>query len=213
MLDREGKLLYHDWELSGDGRIGPNEVYVGTLRGYRSRLSSPSFRVPNDVLPRVDRIDLRFRELNAGQLRHFPTRVHQCDARVTKPDANGEFEISFTNPKGQADIEADCLVAFECLVYDSNEKLIRSDFRVVEPLPDHNRYRFKVRVEPSYYDYSVAGLGFFRREQGKNKQWLLKNLSAEWGVTHSGSSDGGKLVELPLEGVAIFSDLPELAGH
>ncbi len=170
----------------------------------------PSFRVPDEVLPRIDRVELRFRELSAEQLRHFPTRDHRCDARVTKPNANDEFEVSFTNPKGQGPIEANCLVAFECLVYDSEKKLVRSDFRVVEPLPDSGRYRFKVRVEPQYYDYSMTGIGFFRREHGKSKEWLLKNLSAEWGVTYSGCSDGGKLIELPLKGVKTFKDLPEL---
>ncbi len=104
VLDREGKLLYHDWQLSGDGRISPDEVDFGSIRAYRSRLSAPSFRVPDDVLPRVDHIELRFRELNSEQLRHFPMRLHRCDARVTKPDANGEFEVSFTNPKGQGPI-------------------------------------------------------------------------------------------------------------
>ncbi len=94
-------------------------------------------------------------------------------------------------------------------MYDAEKKLVRPDFKVVEPLPDGDRYRFKASVEPKYYDYSMAGIGFFRREHGKSKEWLLKNLSAEWGVTYSGCSDGGKLVELPLEGVETFTDLPE----
>ncbi len=162
-------------------------------------------------MPQLDRLDIRFRELSATELRHFPRRPHKCDPRLTEPGPDGEFEINFTNPVGAGPIEKDCLVAFECVVYDAKNNLVRTDFRVVKPLPAGERYRFKVKVEREYYDYSYAGLGFFRREQGHSEQWLLKHLSAEWGVTYSGCSDGGKFVELPLVGALSFDDLPESA--
>ncbi len=39
-LDRNGKLLYHAWELSGDGRMGPAEIDWGAYKWQRSRLSA-----------------------------------------------------------------------------------------------------------------------------------------------------------------------------
>ncbi len=44
---------------------------------------------------------------------------------------------------------------------------------------------------------------------------FIRDFFLGGGSRYSGlwTGDAGKLVELPLEGVAIFSDLPELAGH
>jgi hypothetical protein len=211
VIDRGGKIVFHDWELSGDGRIGPDEVDFGAYEWQRSRLSAPSLKVPPQYLSEIDHIEIRFRELNSAKIKHFPARRHALDPRVTEPSQTGDFEVSFANPRQQGPVEGDCLVAFEFLVYDAHGKLVRSDFRVVDQLPKENRYRFKVRVEPEYYDYSMTGIGFFNRKHGKSKEWLLKNLSPEWGVTYSGWGDGGRLIELPLEGAEISSDLPERA--
>jgi hypothetical protein len=98
------------------------------------------------------------------------------------------------------------LVAFECLVYNADGELIRSDFRVVKTLAANECYRFDVKVEAEHYDFSYAGIGFYSREHGRNEGWLLKHLSASRGVTYSGRSDGGKLISLPLEGKSYFDD-------
>ena len=208
VLDKDGKLLAHDWQVEGDNRIGPAEVDAGSLRMVRSRLNSTSNRLYGPALRHLARLELRLTEMPAGLPHHFPAAPHKLNLAVTQPNKCGRFDVAFTNRAGWDLKPADHEIAFQVFVRDSNGKLIRADRRFLLYRND-GKYREQVCVERKYYDYSKVSITIFTRQPDNDnfiREFFLGGGSGYHGMW---TGDGGPLIELPLTDGPLFNDLPE----
>jgi hypothetical protein len=208
-LDKDGKLLAHDWQVEGDNRIGPTEIPAGSITFVRSRLNSTRNRLNGPALRRLARLDFRLTEMPDGMPPHFPAAPHKLNLAVTRPDKCGRFDVTFTNRAGWDLEPAKHEIAFQVIVCDSKGKLIRADRRFLLYRED-GRYRERVCVERKYYDYSNVSITIFTRQPDNDK--FIHDFFFGGGSGYHGmwTGDSGKLIELPLEGLPTFGDLPEL---
>lgn len=214
LLDEDGKLLFHTWQICHDARIGPRQIPMGSLMRTRSIENSPWLlvkgRTLRQVLPCLARAEIRLWELHEEDRAHFPRHPSSMRLAVTRPDDEGRFEVSFANPIGWDLEPAKHQIAFQLFVRDADGKTIRADRRFLDYRAD-GRYRESVQVEPVCYDHSVVSLTVFTRQPDNDKfihDFFIGGSSGYHGIW---TGDHGKLIELPLEGGPLFDDLPEPA--
>lgn len=207
-LDKDGKLLAHDWQVEGDNRIRPAEVDAGSLRMVRSRLNSTNNRLESHALLHLAGLELRLTEMPAGLPSHFPAAPHKLNLAVTQPDKCGRIDVTFTNRLGWDLEPAKHQIAFQVFVHDSNGKRIRADRRFLLYRKD-GHYREHVCVERQYYDYSRVSIAIFTRQPDNEK--FIRGFFFGGGSEYHGmwTGDGGLLIELPLIDGPLFNDLPE----
>ncbi len=209
-LDQDGKLLAHDWQVESDGRIGPAEIQLGSHTFVRSRYNSPFNKLSRARLSRVEKLDIRLIEYPRGTPRHFPSGRHQLDLAVSRSNKCGDFELTFANPIGWNLGPPKHQIAFQVFVRDANGKHVRADRRFLMYRADGD-YRQSVRVEPKYYESTEISVTVFTRQPDNDK--FIRDFFYGGSSGYSGcwTGDGGRLVELPIKGAPLFSDLPEMA--
>lgn len=210
VLDQDGKLLAHDWQVGSDGRIEPTDAPSIGLRFVRSRLNSPDNRLPRSAIAQAARLDIRLVEYPRGLPPHFPSGPHNLDLAITRPNRCGDFDVTFTNPSGWDLNPPKHQIAFQVFVYDAEKKLIRADRRFLMYRADGN-YRQQVRVEPKYFDHSRVSISVYTRQPDNDKFIRDFFYGGSSGYRGCWTGDGGELVELPIRGDKLFPDLPELA--
>ncbi len=207
VLDADGNLLAHDWQVSGDNRIGPKEVMMSSSKMLMSSENYPWNRLPRAAIVRAAKLDIRLREMRDDQLSHFPQMPHKLELTVTMPNRCGDFDVSFTNPAGWNLDPPKHQIAFQLFVHDARGKLVRADRRFLV-YRDTGKYCESVRVEPRYYDYSSVSIAIYTRQPDNDK--FINEFFFGRGSSYQGmwTGDAGKLSELPLKGVPLFDDLP-----
>ena len=210
-LDRDGKLLAHDWQIEADNRLGPKTIPWNSYTMVLSRDNSPFNRFPRTALADVARLDVRLTEYPVGTPRHFSNGPHKLDLAITRPDKCGDFMVTFTNPAGWNLDPSKHQIAFELWVRDAKGHNVCRETRLLSCREDGN-YRQRVHVERKYFDHSSIGISVFTR-QADNQQFVRDFFIDRIGSKYHGmwTGDGGKLVELPIKGVPLFSNLPEIA--
>jgi hypothetical protein len=210
VLDKDGKLLAHDWQVESDGRIQPADEQSIGLKFLRSRLNFPDNTLPRWAIAQAARLDIRLVEYPDGLPPHFPSGPHNLDLAITRPNRCGDFDVTFTNPPGWDLDPPKHQIAFQVFVYDADKKFIRADRRFLVYRADGN-YRQQVRVEPKYFDQSRVSISVYTRQPDNDKFIRDFFYGGSSGYRGCWTGDGGELVELPIRGDKLFPDLPELA--
>jgi hypothetical protein len=210
VLDNGGKLLAHNWQVGSDGRIQPAYDPSIDAKFLRSRLNYPDNTLPRWAIAQAVRLDIRLIEYPRGLPPHFPSGPHNLDLAITRPNRCGDFDVTFTNPPGWDLDPPKHQIAFQVFVYDADKKFVRADRRFLMYRADGN-YRQQVRVEPKYFDHSRVSISVYTRQPDNDKFIRDFFYGGSSGYRGCWTGDGGELVELPIRGDKLFSDLPELA--
>jgi hypothetical protein len=210
LLAKNGKLLAHDWQVESDGRIESADTPPVSFRFVRSRLNNSFNTLPRSAITQAARLDIRLIEYPQGMPPHFPHGRHSLDLAITRPNRCGDFDVTFTNPQDWNLDPPKHQIAFQVFVYDADKKFIHVDRRFLMYRADGD-YRQSVRVEPKYFDHSRISISVYTRQPDNDK--FISDFFYGGGAEYHGcwTGDGGNLVDLPIRGVTLFPDLPELA--
>jgi hypothetical protein len=203
-LDESGKVLHHTWQLQPDLRIGPTEVHLGSRKAIRSTVNHARLEIPDRFQSRLRAVEITLREMHPADYRHFAPQPSNIDLRMTRPDRDGNFEVSFTNPGDgtpdatQLDPETHRL-AIVLAVKDASGKLQERVVRFTEARKS-GRYRVSFRVRPEFIDHSTLSLAFFTK-QPDNEDFVRRFFIEGRGAAYSGMwlGGGGDLIEIPYE--------------
>jgi hypothetical protein len=192
VLNAEGRVLWHTWELQHDARLN-KPMQIGSRIATPSLENSATFKVPQRMMPRVRAVKLQLREMRPNEWKHFPTQPSDIDLKMTRPDAEGRFELSFVNPEGNRFEPGRHRVAVSVWVGDSERKTVR-----MADVKETGEYRFAFRLDPKDIENVELHVAFFAR-QPDNAEFARQAFVDGTGSRYSGPWYG---VKLPLREVA-----------
>jgi hypothetical protein len=150
----------------------------------------------------VKTIEVEFREMSEKESRHFPPRPSKIELSMTRPTADGKFEVSFCNQDNFSGYQFDPAnneVAVQLDVFDKEGKRQDRVVKFIDAQPK-GRYRVALQVKPEWIETSIIGAEFFTKQKDNpdfGKQFFVEGKGGQYRGMWTGS--GAKIAEIPFE--------------
>ncbi|MEQ8765793.1 MAG: M56 family metallopeptidase [Planctomycetota bacterium] len=159
--DAHQETLFNSWELTQDQRIGPELLDWGSRKVMRMPQNYSRFEIPAALQDRISSFEVRFREMQPRDYYHFPERPLKLDLRMTRPDSEGRFRLSFKAPEWWELPAEETGTAVVVLVPEGEGgEVKRQSAHVLKHPEADGRYALSLQMKPDLVDRAQVSITF-----------------------------------------------------
>ncbi len=202
--DEKRRQIFRSWELTSDGRIGPEFVDFGRVRGRRSEMNSHRFEIPQEIERQIAGFDVSFRSLKPEDWYHLPLRPTDLEITMSRPDEAGRFRVSFGSPSWWKLPVEETGVAVIVHTPDPEKdgSFVMHSTHVLDVPAIGARYEIDLQLALDVIDRCNFEVTFLKElEPGYTERRFLKGIT-ETGYGGPWSSRSFPIIHVPFEGAA-----------